>query len=526
MTTFKILIFVFLIHASHQLNNGLGLTPQMGWNSWNHFGCNINEKLIQQTADIIVSSGLAAAGYQYVNLDDCWQVSRDADGTIQADPHDFPSGIQALADYVHSKNLKFGLYSDAGGNTGGGRPASLHYETKDANTYAAWKVDYLKYDNCNSDGTTPEVRYPPMRDALNASGRPIFFSMCEWGVDQPALWAANVGNSWRTTGDIQDNWNSMISNIDINNQYAAKAGPGGWNDPDMLEVGNGGMTDAEYITHFSLWCISKAPLLIGCDVSKMSEATLKTLTNAEAIAINQDKLGYQGQKVSVSQSQLKNGTSDVGVADCSSVSLRGDPKHFQWTYNDQDGSIRLAVNGLCLSIENCNTTEAANIVTSECRINDPQAPCQGKNQQWTYNSADQTIVSRMDGKCLDVFGQSGPNVDAYTCNKQDNQAWTWSQTDGTVRSKQNNECLTTIANVEVWAISLSDGSKGVLLLNRANTGSEPIVVQWRDIGFLADQSALVRDLWAHQDLGTFTANYTSPDIDYHSSMLLKITPTQ
>jgi hypothetical protein len=166
----------------------------------------------------------------------------------------------------------------------------------------------------------------------------------------------------------------------------------------VLEVGNGGMTDAEYITHFSLWCISKAPLLIGCDVSKMSEATLKTLTNAEAIAINQDKLGYQGQKVSVSQSQLKNGTSDVGVADCSSVSLRGDPKHFQWTYNDQDGSIRLAVNGLCLSIENCNTTEAANIVTSECRINDPQAPCQGKNQQWTYNSADQTTVSRMDGK--------------------------------------------------------------------------------------------------------------------------------
>jgi len=526
MITFRAVIFLLLIHTSHQINNGLGRIPQMGWNSWNHFGCNINERLIQQTADIIVSTGLAAAGYEYVNLDDCWQVSRDADGTIQADPKDFPSGIPALADYVHSKKLKFGLYSDAGYKTCGGRPASLHYEIKDANTYAAWKVDYLKYDNCNADGTKPEVRYPPMGDALNASGRPIFFSMCEWGVDQPALWAPNVGNSWRTTGDISDNWKSMLGNIDINDKYAAQAGPGGWNDPDMLEVGNGGMTDAEYVSHFSLWAISKAPLLIGCDVSKMSNATLMTLTNREVIAVNQDTLGVQGKKVAFAPSQITNGSVDVGVAQCSSFSSNADPKRFQWTLNEQDGSIRLAANGLCLSIENCSTTETANIILSECRINDSQAQCQGKNQQWTYNAADQTIVSRLDGKCLDVFNFDGPNVDAFSCNKQDNQAWIWSSTDQTLRSKHNNECLTLNVELEIWAGPLADGSQAVLLFNRGNTGSEPITVQWTDLGFPADHSATVRDLWKHTDIGTFTGNYTSPNIDYHSVMMLKITPTK
>ena len=166
----------------------------------------------------------------------------------------------------------------------------------------------------------------------------------------------------------------------------------------MLEVGNGGMTDAEYRTHFSLWAISKAPLLIGCDVSKMSPETLKTLTNAEVIAVSQDSLGVQGKKVAFPPSQQTNGTSDIGIADCGSLVLNSEPKSFQWTYNDQDGSIRLASNGFCLSIDSCSTAEAANIIVSECRINDPQAPCQGKNQQWTYNSADQTIVSRMDGK--------------------------------------------------------------------------------------------------------------------------------
>ncbi|CAF1074246.1 unnamed protein product [Rotaria sordida] len=521
-----LLVFVFFIAHSYQLNNGLGKTPQMGWNSWNYFHCNISEKLIQQTADAIVATGLAAAGYEYVNMDDCWQVSRDAQDVIQADPQAFPSGIPTLADYVHSKKLKFGLYSDAGFKTCDGRPGSLHYETIDAKTYASWSVDYLKYDNCNNDGTIPEVRYPVMRDALNASGRPIFYSMCEWGVDTPALWAANVGNSWRTTSDIDDSWKSMLNNIDINNEFADKAGPGGWNDPDMLEVGNGGMTDTEYIAHFSLWAISKAPLLIGCDVNKMSNTTLSILTNPEVVAVNQDSLGVQGKKVAFQSTQSPNGSSDVGITDCLSSTLNIEPKRFQWTYNAQDGSIRSVLNGKCLSIESCNTAERTNIVLSECRINDPQAQCQGKNQQWIINTVDQTIISQMNGKCLDMHNLVGSNVNAFSCNKkQHNQRWIWNKIDGSIRNKHSGKCLTQTQELEVWAGPLHDGSAAVVLLNRGNS-SEPITVHWSDIHFPAHDSAIVRDLWTHKLIGAFRGNYTSPNIEPHAVMMLKITLLQ
>jgi len=279
------------------LDNGLARTPQMAWNSWNHFGCNINEQLIRATAKAVVTTGLKAAGYTYVNMDDCWARSRTANGTIVADPKAFPSGIKALADYVHSLGLNFGLYSDAGTQTCQGRPGSLGYETNDANTYASWGVDYLKYDNCNNQNIPPQTRYPVMRDALNKTGRHILYSMCEWGEDDPATWAGPVGNSWRTTGDISDSWTSMLSNLDKNNMVSAFAGPGGWNDPDMLEVGNGGMTNAEYVAHFSLWAVVKAPLIIGTDVTNMSPATLAILTAPEVIAVNQDPLGIQGRRV-------------------------------------------------------------------------------------------------------------------------------------------------------------------------------------------------------------------------------------
>eukprot|EP00455_Lapot_gusevi_P013790 TRINITY_DN167_c0_g4_i2.p1 TRINITY_DN167_c0_g4~~TRINITY_DN167_c0_g4_i2.p1 ORF type:complete len:398 (-),score=141.16 TRINITY_DN167_c0_g4_i2:65-1207(-) len=290
-----VLLCVFGIVAA--LDNGLARTPPMGWNSWNHFGCNINETVIRQTADAIVSTGLKDHGYIYVNIDDCWAKSRDAQGYVHEDPVAFPSGIKALADYVHSKGLKFGIYSDAGVFTCAVRPGSLHYEKQDAETYAAWGVDYLKYDNCYDAGIIPEVRYPVMRDALNATGRPILFSLCEWGVDTPAKWAPAVGNSWRTTNDISDNWESFLSNLYKNDESASVAGPGQWNDPDMLEVGNGNMTDTEYRAHFSLWALVKAPLLIGCDVTNMSAFTQETLMNREVIAINQDSLGIQGTRV-------------------------------------------------------------------------------------------------------------------------------------------------------------------------------------------------------------------------------------
>ncbi|XP_022139274.1 alpha-galactosidase-like [Momordica charantia] len=281
------------------LNNGLALTPPMGWNSWNHFQCNINEKLIKETADAMVSSGLAALGYEYINLDDCWaELNRDAKGNLVAKASTFPSGIKALADYVHSKGLKLGIYSDAGIQTCSKKmPGSLGHEEQDAKTFASWGIDYLKYDNCENTGTSPKERYPKMTKALQQSGRPILFSLCEWGQEDPATWAVNVGNSWRTTSDIQDNWTSMTSIADQNDKWSSYARPGGWNDPDMLEVGNGGMTTVEYRSHFSIWALAKAPLLIGCDIRSMDNIAFKLLSNKEVIAVNQDKLGVQGKKV-------------------------------------------------------------------------------------------------------------------------------------------------------------------------------------------------------------------------------------
>ncbi|WCJ29155.1 Alpha-galactosidase [Euphorbia peplus] len=279
--------------------NGLGLTPPMGWNSWNHFNCQIEEKLIMETADAMVSSGLAKLGYNYINLDDCWaELNRDHKGNLVPKASTFPSGIKALADYVHSKGLKLGIYSDAGTQTcSKTMPGSLGYEEQDSKTFASWGIDYLKYDNCHNTGTNPKERYPVMSKALLNSGRPIFFSLCEWGQEDPATWAPSLGNSWRTTGDISDSWDSMISRADENDKWASYAGPGGWNDPDMLEVGNGGMSREEYRSHFSIWALAKAPLLIGCDIRSLTNETYEILSNKEVISVNQDKLGVQGKKV-------------------------------------------------------------------------------------------------------------------------------------------------------------------------------------------------------------------------------------
>ncbi|XP_058097777.1 alpha-galactosidase 1-like isoform X2 [Magnolia sinica] len=281
------------------LSNGLGITPPMGWNSWNHFYCEIDEKTIREIADALVSTGLSKLGYHYVNIDDCWaELNRDSEGYLVPRNSTFPSGIKALADYVHSKGLKLGIYSDAGYQTcSRTMPGSLGFEEQDAMTFASWGIDYLKYDNCWNGGIRPTVRYPVMTRALMKTGRPIFFSLCEWGDMHPALWGAKVGNSWRTTNDIADNWESMVSRADANEVYADLARPGGWNDPDMLEIGNGGMTNDEYIVHFSLWAVSKAPLLIGCDVRNISNETLAILSNKEIIHINQDPLGVQAKKV-------------------------------------------------------------------------------------------------------------------------------------------------------------------------------------------------------------------------------------
>ena len=294
------------------LDNGLTLTPPMGWNSWNKFGCDVSEDLIKSTADAMVSNGVKDAGYQYVIIDDCWQVSRDSTGNIVADPKRFPSGIKALADYVHAKGLKFGLYSCAGTNTCAGRPGSRGHESQDALQYAAWGVDYLKYDWCNHGDESAEVAYGTMRDALKHAGRPVVFSICEWGNNKPWLWAGNVGNLWRTTGDIHDCWDckehywlGWTRILDQQDGLESFAGPGHWNDPDMLEVGNGGMSTTEYKSHFTLWCILAAPLIAGNDMRNMPPEIKDILTDGELIAVDQDSLGLQGRRV------RKNGNQDV-----------------------------------------------------------------------------------------------------------------------------------------------------------------------------------------------------------------------
>jgi len=283
----------------------LAPTPPMGWNSWNHFACDVNEQTIRETADAMVSSGMRDAGYRYVVIDDCWQVSRDGAGTLVADPQRFPHGIKALADYVHSKGLQFGIYTDAGTNTCQGRPGTLGHEVQDARTFAAWGVDYVKEDWCHARGLDAPTQYRKFRDALTHTGRPIILSLCEWGYNQPWDWAPKIGQLWRTTDDIEDKWGSMLSNLDQSAQHAAVAGPGHWNDPDMLEVGNGGMTDDEYRAHFSLWAVMAAPLIAGNDLRSMSDATRAILTNHEVIAVDQDSLGAQGILVSEGPADLQ-----------------------------------------------------------------------------------------------------------------------------------------------------------------------------------------------------------------------------
>jgi alpha-galactosidase len=297
--------------AAPRLDNGLARTPPMGWNSWNRFGCDVSDKLIREVADAMSSNGMREAGYEYVTIDDCWQVSRSTQGVIVADPERFPHGMKALADYVHSKGLKFGIYTDAGRRTCEGRPGSYGYEAVDAKTYASWGVDYVKIDWCNSEGLDAQVQYTTFRDALAASGRDIVFSICEWGSNRPWEWAPAVGNLWRTTGDIADRWTSVLTLVDLSSQYWHVAGPGGWNDPDMLEVGNGGMTTTEYRAHFSLWAMMAAPLIAGNDVRTMGDstraaaATREILLNKEVIAVDQDSLGVQGTIVQASPSELQ-----------------------------------------------------------------------------------------------------------------------------------------------------------------------------------------------------------------------------
>ncbi len=300
----SVLTIVFVMLFSHGFSQdftALAPTPPMGWNSWNRFGCDVDENMIMEMADAMAVNGMKDAGYEYIVIDDCWQVARDSAGNIVPDPERFPSGMKYLADYIHEKGLKFGIYSCAGSRTCQGKPGSRGYQFQDARQYAVWGVDYLKYDWCSNEGQNAEAAYKTMSDALKVCGRPIIFSICEWGESEPWKWAKNVGHLWRTTPDIRNiyeaeiNWGGLgiVNIIDQQADLWRYAGPGHWNDPDMLEVGNPGLTEDENITHFSMWAMLSAPLMAGNDLRDMDKDVLEILTNPEVIALNQDPLGNQ-----------------------------------------------------------------------------------------------------------------------------------------------------------------------------------------------------------------------------------------
>jgi alpha-galactosidase len=364
--------FLYISPVRAQKFAGLAATPPMGWNSWNKFACDgISESVIREAADAMVSSGMRDAGYRYIVIDDCWQVSRDSSGNIVADPVKFPHGIKALADYIHSKGLKFGIYTCAGRRTCAGRPASAGYEWQDARQYAAWGVDYLKEDWCNiTQGQNAQASYTLMRDALYKAGRPIVFSLCEWGSNKPWSWAQDVGHLWRTCGDIGDNWSymesndgkawggSVVGNLDLQRGLEKYAGPGHWNDPDMLEVGNGGLTIEEERSHFSLWCMLAAPLMAGNDLRNMTAATKGILTNKDVIAIDQDPLGRQGHVISIKEDlevflkPLEGGDTAICLFN------RGDqPKKLDFAWNTYKIGGGLAIRNLWKGVQEGNTDE-------------------------------------------------------------------------------------------------------------------------------------------------------------------------
>ena len=483
--------------SAQALGNGLASTPQLGFNDWNAYGCGVSESLIKATALAMHNDGMQAAGYQYVNIDDCWMTSsRDSSGNLVPDPAKFPDGISGTATYVHSLGLKLGIYEDAGTATCAGYPGSLGHETADANSFAAWGVDYLKYDNCNNTGVSAQTRYTAMRNALTATGRSILFSLCNWGEENVWTWGASDGNSWRTTGDISASYSSMLSNFHNNVALASYAGPGGWNDPDMLEVGNG-MSSTEDQSEFSLWAEMAAPLISGTNIAAASSTTLSILTNTGVIAVDQDSLGRQGVEVAASggldvlAKPLANGDVSValfnensgtatisttagaiGKTGASSYSLTdlwtgatstttgaisaSVPAHGTVMYRVSGGSsagtyptgeVHAIGAGKCLDMSNSTTTLGTQAEIWDCNG--------GINQIWTHTASNQlTIYSGSSQLCLDAYNNqttAGTKVEIWTCNGQTNQQWTLNS-NGTITGVQSGLCL------DVTGGSTSDGA--------------------------------------------------------------------
>ncbi len=439
------------------LNNGLAKTPPMGWNDWNAFGCNVSETLVEQTAAYLVSSGLKAAGYQYVNIDDCWMTSaRSSSGHLVPDPTRFPDGITGVANYVHGLGLKLGIYESAGTFTCAGYPGSLNHETTDANDFAAWGVDYLKYDNCNNQGVDWQVRYNAMKNALAATGRAIVYSLCEWGEDNVWTWGAGTGNLWRTTDDINASYGSMLSNFHQNVVLASFAGPGGWNDPDMLEVGNG-MSFTEDRAEMSLWAEMAAPLIAGTDLRSATAATLSLYKNTAVIAVDQDTLGKQGTQVSSS------GGLDVLTKQLSN----GDRSVVLFNENASAATISTSASavGMAASSSYKLTNLWSKVVTSTTGAISATVPGHGVVMYRVTTGSGSSVggttelVGASSGRCLDVFGNStaaGTKIEIWDCNAGSNQKWTPTSA-GELRVYAGTQCLDVYNNqtspgtaVELW----------------------------------------------------------------------------
>jgi alpha-galactosidase len=407
------------------LPNGLALTPPMGWNNWNAFRCDINEQLVKQTADIIVSSGLKAVGYEYVNIDDCWMASsRDSAGRLVPDPVKFPNGITAVADYVHGKGLKLGIYENAGTHTCMGYPGSLGHEQTDANSFASWKVDYLKYDRCNNLGQPWQDQFRAMRDALAATGRPIVFSLCDGHATDMANYAADIGNLWRTSEDINASYSSMLYNYNTNVRLAQYAKPGAWNDPDMLEVGNG-MSFTEDRSHFSLWATMAAPLITGADLRSISTASMSILLNSDVIAVDQDRLGRQGTRVS----------SSGGLDVLAKPLANGDVAVTLFNQNSSTATISTTASavGIARAYSYRLTNLWSKVVMSTTGNISAAVPGHGvvmyRLAAGTGSSVGSTtrLISPSSQRCLDVYNSEtapGTKVEIWDCHSGANQRWT------------------------------------------------------------------------------------------------------
>jgi alpha-galactosidase len=467
------------------LNNGVARTPPMGWNTWNTFGCNINETLIRQMADALVANGMRDLGYRYVVVDDCWfNPNRDSAGNLQGDPGRFPSGMRALGDYLHARGLLFGIYQVPAAETCAqyfnsypGATGSLGHEAQDARQFAAWGVDFLKYDWCSPNGTINDqvASFARMRDALAATGRPIVYSINPNSIHEktgPLRNWGDVANMWRTTEDITNAWDTGQTNgfpmgiqniVNVTVPLAGYAQPGGFNDPDMMEVGRGGMTDTEMRSHFALWAVLAAPLIAGNDLRNASAATLTILRNQNLIAINQDPLGRQAVQVSndgtrrVLAKALSNG--DVAVAlfnqgagtttvsttaaaigkSGSSFTLRDAwtnatsttsgtisasvPGHGAVVYRVSGGGtvsppttfrLRGEGSGRCVDVNQAASANGTPMIIWDCH--------NGANQQLTQNGLALGVL----GKCLDVptTAVAGTRVQIWDCSGATNQQWT------------------------------------------------------------------------------------------------------